>query len=39
MKPNINIDWISKLKEKIRILNHHASGSPPAPALSAERGP
>ena len=39
MKPNINKDWISKLKEKIRILNHQTSGSPPAPALTAERGP
>lgn len=39
MKPNINKDWITKLKEKIRILNYHITGSPPAPALSAERGP
>lgn len=36
MKPNINKDWITKLKEKIRILNY---GSPAAPALSVERGP
>ncbi len=39
MKPNINKDWITKLKEKIRILNYHSNGSPAAPALSAERGP
>lgn len=37
MKPNINKDWITKLREKIRIFNHQTSASPPAPAMQAER--